>query len=224
MNRLNDHYCELLEKQMPSNKQIRDLLDKPYFSYDLCVERLQKGIPAVKFSFNNPRNCKPVTIKLSKDRKQLIYFKQFHSSDFFAKYFKFARAFKISKMSGFTYGPTVYTFQMLRKRMNLRAEQFRRSEMECEYESRRFDLPYNPDYSRKSFEEIEEQRENQEKFRAIAEVFQPWDCVSLHINNSTVDFAVKDKQDMFALLHVLHHTVNFMECQEKKDICIRPFL
>ena len=34
MNSLNDHYCELIEKQMPSNKQIRKVLDMSYFSFE----------------------------------------------------------------------------------------------------------------------------------------------------------------------------------------------
>jgi hypothetical protein len=34
--------------------------------------------------------------------------------------------------------------------------------------------------------------------------FHPWQCISLHLVNSTVDFVVKNKDELFALIRVLN--------------------
>jgi len=53
--------------------------------------------------------------------------------------------------------------------------------------------------------------------------FHPWNCITLHVNNATVDFAVKDKDHCFAMLHVLNHLVNKIPEDKTPGRCLRPF-
>ena len=83
--------------------------------------------------------------------------------------------------------------------------------------------PYEPDSGQKSFEEVEEARLNYERIYYNNNFFHPWNCVSLHLENATVDIALKNKEHCFALLHVLNHLVNKVPEQKSPCSCLKPF-
>ena len=51
---------------------------------------------------------------------------------------------------------------------------------------------------------IEDQKLNYDKFTKKIEFFHPWQCISLHLQNSTIDLVIKDKTEMFALINILN--------------------
>ena len=57
---------------------------------------------------------------------------------------------------------------------------------------------------RKPNEIIEDEKIAYSKLFKRLDFFHPWQCISLHLNNSTVDFVVKDKLEMYALINVLN--------------------
>ena len=144
-----------------------------------------------------------------------------------AKYFTFPRAFRINRIEGFTYGPVSYTFQKLRKDTNKRSKKLRIPEMEASVLQDRFKKEYDIDFGRKSFEEREELNLHWKKTLEPAEFYLSWNCISLHVNNSTVDFAVKDDSECLALLHVLHHKIYGVPAPENKEAecrCLAPYI
>ena len=61
----NDHYLDLVERQIPSRVKSHHI--KPYDNFDWCYKLLRKGITATKISFNKPQNNKEVILKIDKD-------------------------------------------------------------------------------------------------------------------------------------------------------------
>jgi hypothetical protein len=61
----NDHYLDLVERQIPSRVKSHHI--KPYDNFDWCYKLLRKGITATKISFNKPQNHKEVILKIDKD-------------------------------------------------------------------------------------------------------------------------------------------------------------
>jgi hypothetical protein len=72
-NKNDKHFFDLNEKQIPTKKSKQNLL---YKDYNWCVELLQKGIMATKFSFNKPDSAKAVIVKLNKACTEISYSNQ----------------------------------------------------------------------------------------------------------------------------------------------------
>lgn len=195
----------------------------PYKDYDWCIDQLQKGIKATKFSFNSPKVCKEVIIKLNKSLTKISYQNQVKPADFFGMYFKFPRSFKIDKVLGFTFGPSSFTFQYLRKDILKRTEFLRFNLLEISAQLEELQGNYEPDQGVKSFEEEEELKDDYERINANPSFFHAWNCVSLHMSNATVDFVIKDKNQCFALIHVLNHLVNKVQADKVPGDCLKPF-
>ena len=83
---------------------------------------------------------------------------------------------------------------------------------------------YDPKFNFKSKEERLEIQENYEKVHLAQDFFHDWECVSIHINNATVDFVIKDREKLFALLHVLNHTINNYKEDKTPGDCLRAFI
>lgn len=81
-----------------------------YTDYQWCVDLLQKGIEATKYSFNDPTKTKLVMIKLNKKCTSISYSNKVQAKDFFGRYFRLPRSFKIDGIKGFTFGPLSFTF------------------------------------------------------------------------------------------------------------------
>lgn len=69
----------------------------------------------------------------------------------------------------------------------------------------RFTQPYDPYYNQRPYEVREEEEEIYKKLHKKTDFFYSWECVSLYDIRSTVDFVVKDREQLFALLTVLNH-------------------
>jgi hypothetical protein len=106
--------------------------------------------------------------------------------------------------------------------MNQKSESLRIAEMELNLMETRFDKPYDKDFGKRSFEEREDMQTEYNKINSQVDFFHPWYCVSLHVYNATVDFAIKDKNQLFALLHVLNHKVNGVPRDKTPGDCLRP--
>jgi hypothetical protein len=51
---------------------------------------------------------------------------------------------------------------------------------------------------------IEDQQKAYDELNKNIEFFHPWQCISLHLKNSTLDLVVKDKSELFALITILN--------------------
>ena len=139
------------------------------------------------------------------------------------KYFKFPRVFRINRINGFTFGPSSFTFQYLRKQICKKSECLRINEIEYTRNLEKFSKPYDPEDGALSFEERGEARLKYESLYNGVNFFHPWNCISLHVENATVDFAVKDKAQCFALIHVLNHLVNKIPMDKTPGDCLTPY-
>jgi hypothetical protein len=108
--------------------------------------------------------------------------------------------------------------------MNVKSKSLRISEIEHAKSEDQFQKAYDPYFSRKSLEEREEAQMAYNKIYMQKDFFHPWNCISLHLKNATIDFTVKEKNEMFALIHVLNHLVNLVPSAAKcSGSCLRPF-
>ena len=97
--------CELILTQKMCLKHCIRLIDRTHMpaelplrlcdSYKNSLKALKEGIEAVKYSFNNPRDCHKVKIMLSADEKQFSYTSQRKNEDFLISLFRFPRKFRI---------------------------------------------------------------------------------------------------------------------------------
>lgn len=91
---------------------------------------LQKGIDAIKISFNKPNYKQDVVISLHGDGKSLKYVQKSTTSDFLKKYFSLPRTYNLTKMIGFSYGPKTFTFEKLQKQVVYKSRRLRMTEMQ----------------------------------------------------------------------------------------------
>ena len=60
------------------------------------------------------------------------------------------------------------------------------------------------------------------KLSHYQEMFYAWECVSLVMENYTIDFVIKDLYDMMYLIHVLQHRT-MQEPPRGAHGCLKPF-
>ena len=60
------------------------------------------------------------------------------------------------------------------------------------------------------------------KLSAVNDLFYSWECVSLILETSTVDFVIKDVYNMMYLLHVLQH-YKMQPPPPGQRGCLKPF-
>ena len=82
------------------------------------------------------------------------------------------------------------------------------TQLEQQERHHRFQRPYDPTIAQKCYEEQEEDNQEYEKLSGRKDFFFAWECVSLMGPNSTIDFVIKDQDQLFCLLTVLNHKIN----------------
>lgn len=165
---------------------------------------MQKGITAVKFSFNTPERQKEVIIRISKSCKDISYRDKQTSNQFVKRYFTFNKSYRLDALLGFSFGAETFTFKYLQAQMVKKSQGLRINDLELAYMEQILANAESRALYRAPKEMIEDQQLQYDQLTKKIEFFHPWQCISLHLQNSTIDLVIKDKAEMFALINILN--------------------
>ena len=149
---------------------------------------------------------KEVILWLSKDRKGLYYKDKYPKNKAIAV-IKGSRYIGFDKMQGFLYGAVTETFVNRRKdclhaMMAEKAKVIDPHNLKHKYRADNSDVFSHVTRESKA---VMLKRLKTMKLSTKDNLFYSWECVSLVLENCTVDFVIKDMYHMMYLLHVLQH-------------------
>ena len=180
----------------------------------------------IKHNYTNAE-CKRVILTLSKDNKSLYYRDIAPNSKLYAL-LKGRRVIRFSEIKGFLYGAVSETFEH-RRRDVVGAMLFQKTLTTDPHNlmlRKRGSIGNSHNEQQSVFTHQSPtkvlQRLKTMKLSEYSDLFYSWECVSLVLENYTVDFVIKDMYHMMYFIHVLQH-FTMQAPPAGAQGCLKPF-